>query len=207
MKKFLKILLVATIAIFSLGSCSISSGNEKISEAALNSITDDHARYLILEKMLNAEEEAREYKYTILKRVTNEIFLFSVLLSILIFTLIITIVFMCLRARSRNMQRGYEIINKILEKNNYVLDDKMNAEFIKSLMPYNQKKKKTPYVADATTLAVGLSLTGLIFSEDFCDTGLVGIGFIVLLIGTARLITHIVLEKREKKENDNKEQQ
>ena len=114
---------------------------------------------------------------------------------------------MCLRARNRNMQRGYDIVNKIQEKNNYVLDEKMNAEFIKSLMPYNQKKKKSPYVADATTLAVGLSLVTLIFSEDFKDTGLVGIGFIVLLIGAARLITHIVLEKREKKENDNKEQQ
>jgi hypothetical protein len=83
----------------------------------------------------------------------------------------------------------------------------MNAEFIKSLMPYNQKKKKSPYVADATTLAVGLSLVALIFSEDFKDTGLVGIGFIILLIGAARLITHIVLAKREKKENDNKELQ
>lgn len=207
MKKFLKILLVATIAIFSLGSCSISSGNEKISDTAFSTFLDENTRYQILEKMLSAEEDTREYNYQILKRITNEKFLFSVLLSILIFTLIITIVFMCLRARNRNMQRGYDIVNKILEKNNYVLDEKMNAEFIKSLMPYNQKKKKTPYVADATTLAVGLSLTGLIFSEDFCDTGLVGIGFIVLLIGTARLITHIVLAKREKKENENKEQQ
>ena len=207
MKKFLKILLVATIAIFSLGSCSISSGNEKISEAALNSITDDRARYLMLEKMLNAEEDTREYNYSILKKVTNEEFLFAVLLSVLSFTLIITIVFMCLRARNRNMQRGYDLVNKILESNNYVLDEKMNAEIIKSLMPYNQKKKKTPYVADATTLAVGLSLVALIFSEDFKDTGLVGIGLIILLIGAARLITHIVLAKREKKENDNKEQQ
>ena len=173
----------------------------------MNSITDDRARYLMLEKMLNAEEEAREYNYSILKKFTNEEFLFAVLLSVLSFTLIITIVFMCLRARNRNMQRGYDLVNKILESNNYVLDEKMNAEIIKSLMPYNQKKKKTPYVADATTLAVGLSLVALIFSEDFKDTGLVGIGLIILLIGAARLITHIVLAKREKKENDNKELQ
>lgn len=207
MKKFLKILLVATIAIFSLGSCSISSGNENISDTAFSTFLDENTRYQILEEMLSAEEDARDYNYAILRKVTNEEFLFAVLLSVLSFTLIITIVFMCLRARNRNMQRGYDIVNKILEKNNYVLDEKMNAEFIKSLMPYNQKKKKTPYVADATTLAVGLSLVALIFSEDFKDTGLVGIGLIILLIGAARLITHIVLEKREKKENDNKELQ
>ncbi|MBQ2367405.1 MAG: hypothetical protein II296_03700 [Bacteroidaceae bacterium] len=207
MKKFLKILLVATIAIFSLGSCSISSGNENISDTAFSTFLDEKTRYLILEEMLTAEAIARDYNYEILKKVTNEEFLFAVLLSVLSFTLIITIVFMCLRARNRNMQRGYDIVNKILEKNNYVLDEKMNAEFIKSLMPYNQKKKKSPYVADATTLAVGLSLVGLICSDDFRDTGLVGIGFIILLIGAARLITHIVLAKREKKENDNKELQ
>ena len=143
MKKFLKILLVATIAIFSLGSCSISSGNENISDTAFSTFLDEKTRYLILEEMLTAEAIARDYNYEILRKVTNEEFLFAVLLSVLSFTLIITIVFMCLRARNRNMQRGYDIVNKILEKNNYVLDEMNVGEIASMDTAYGHSKKNT----------------------------------------------------------------
>ena len=89
---------------------------------------------------------------------------------------------------------SYDNLNRLLEKDAAALP---SAEVIELFTADNKSKKRNPYIWDATFIGIGIGafLWGLFVKED-CGTG---IGATIFFFGLIRLLTRLLLDRREKK--------
>ena len=195
MKRFFKLFLFGGVFTLLLTGCNVAKSEIEIDETILSSLPEE-ARPIALDKMIRLAKDANDINHmTFMDIVTNRHDDIIVIIIIIIIAVsILFLVFMLLRAHSRNLRIGYDNLNRLLEKDAASLP---SAEVIELFTANNKSKKRKPYIFDATFIGIGIGtfLWGLFVKEDW----IMGIGAMIFFFGLMRLLIRLFLDRREKK--------
>ena len=193
MKRFFKLFLFGGVFTLLITGCDIAKGSIEVDETILSSLPDS-VRQDALYRIITYTETANNTNSLVYREFLNENFLMPIIICTLIAVSILFLVFMLLRAHSRNLKMGYDNLNRLLEKDAASLP---SAEVIELFTANNSIKKRKPYIFDATFVGIGTGvfLLGLITTEDGC----MGFGAIIFFFGLMRLLIRLLLDRRENK--------
>ena len=193
MKKFFKLFLFGGVFTLLLTGCNVAKSEIEIDETILSSLPDS-VRQDALYRMITFAEAANDTNLHVYKAIYTDHFFTPLFISVLIAVSILFLVFMLLRAHSRNLRMSYDNLNRLLEKDAATLP---SAEVIELFTANNKSKKRKPYIFDATFVGIGIGvfLLGLFIEED----AWMGIGAIIFFFGLMRLLIRLLLDRREKK--------
>ena len=193
MKKFFKLFLVGGVFTLMITGCDIAPSSIEVDETILSSLPDS-ARQDALYRIITYTETANNTNSLVYREILNDNFLIPIIICTLIAVSILVIVFMVLRAHSRNLKMGYDNLHRLLEKDANSLPQ---VEVIELFTANNSFKKRKPYIFDATFVGTGIGvfLLGL-FTEEDC---LMGIGAIIFFFGLMRLLIRLFLDRQENK--------
>ena len=193
MKRFFKLFLFGGVFTLLITGCDIAKGSIEVDETILSSLPDS-VRQDALYRIITYTETANNTNSLVYREFLNENFLMPIIICTLIAVSILFLVFMLLRAHSRNLKMGYDNLHRLLEKDANSLP---SAEVIELFTANNSFKKRKPYIFDATFVGIGI---GVIFCGLFTEEDLwMGIGAIILFFGLMRLLIRLFLDRREKK--------
>ena len=193
MKKFFKLFLVGGVFTLLLTGCNIAPSSIEVDKTILSNLPDS-VRQDALYRIITYTETANNTNSLVYREILNDNFLIPIIICTLIAVSILVIVFMVLRAHSRNLRMGYDNLNRLLEKDANSLPQ---VEIIELFTANNSFKKRKPYIFDATFVGIGIGvfLLGLFVEED-C---VMGIGAIIFFFGLMRLLIRLFLDRQEKK--------
>ena len=193
MKKFFKLFLFGGVFTLLLTGCNVAKSEIEIDETILSSLPDS-VRQNALYRMITFAEAANDANIHVCRGICNDHFFTPLFISVLIAVSILFLVFMLLRAHSRNLRMSYDNLNRLLEKDAATLP---SAEVIELFTANNKSKKRKPYIFDATFVGIGIGvfLLGLFTVED----AWMGIGAIIFFFGLMRLLIRLLLDRRENK--------
>ena len=193
MKRFFNLFLFGGVFTLLLTGCNVAKSKIEIDETILSSLPDS-VRQDALYRMIDLTKAANDANIHVCRGICNDNFFTPLFICVLIAVSILFLVFMLLRAHSRNLKMGYDNLNRLLEKDAASLP---SAEVIELFTANNSIKKRKPYIYDATFVGIGIGVIfcGLITEEDLW----MGIGAIIFFFGLMRLLIRLFLDRREKK--------
>ena len=193
MKRFFNLFLFGGVFTLLLTGCNFAKSKIEVDGTILSSLPDS-VRQDALYRMIDLTKAANDTNLHVYREIYDDNFFIPLFISVLIAVSILFLVFMLLRAHSRNLKMGYDNLHRLLEKDANSLP---SAEVIELFTANNSIKKRKPYIFDATFVGIGTGvfLLGLITTEDGC----MGFGAIIFFFGLMRLLIRLFLDRREKK--------
>lgn len=193
MKRIFKLFLFGGVFTLLITGCNVAKSEIEVNETILSSLPDS-MRQDALYRMIAYAEKANDANINVCRGIYNDHFFTPLFISVLIAVSILLIVFMLLRAHSRNQRMSYDNLNRLLEKDAAALP---SAEVIELFTANNNIKKRKPYIFDATFVGfgTGVFLLGLFIKEDVW----IGLGAIIFFVGLMRLLIRLFLDRQKKK--------
>ena len=178
-----------------LTGCNVAKSEIEVDEAILSSLPDS-VRQDALYRMITFAEAANDTNLRVCRAIYTDHFFTPLFISVLIAVSVLVLVFMLLRAHSRNQRMAYENLHRLLEKDASTLP---SSKIIELFTPYNMANKRKPYIWDATFVGIGIGvfLLGIFVGEESIG----GIGAIIFFYGLMRLLMRLFLDRRERKSN------
>ena len=193
MKRFFKLFLFGGVFTLLITGCNIAPSSIEVDKTILSNLPDS-VRQEALYRIISYAETANQTNSLVYHEILNDNFLIPIIICTLIAVSILVIVFMVLRAHSRNLKMGYDNLHRLLEKDANSLPQ---VEIIELFTANNSFKKRKPYIFDATFVGIGIGvfLLGWFIKEECCA----GIGAIIFFFGLMRLLIRLFLDRQEKK--------
>ena len=191
MKKLFKLFLFGGISMLVLCSCNVGRNDVKVDAEILQSLPDT-LRQDALYRMITSVERYNEQTFLLWEQLVKESdqIIIVVVLSLIFSVSTLIIIYMVLKARNRQLKSELEITEKLLERIERLQELNINISDVKSLIPYNFKEKKNPYLYDAALLGVGLGFT--VFGTNVQEGFFTGLGLAIAAIGALRCLVHII---------------
>ncbi len=198
MKKLFNLFLMGGFSILMLCSCNVGRNDVKVDAEILQTLPDS-LRQDALYRMITSVENYNAQVFKFWKPLMNdsEDVIMGLALSLFFSVSLVLIIYMVLKARSRNLKSELEITEKLLDRIERLHEMNINISDVKSLIPYPFKEQKSPYIMDVTMLASGLGLFvfGICVSEDF----FLALGMAIAIFGALRFIINIIAYYNNKK--------
>ena len=191
MKNLFKIFFLGGFSILMLCSCNVGRNDVKIDAEILQALPDS-LRQDALYRMFSSVEKYNGQVFQFWGPLVNdsEEIIMGLALSLIFSVSLLLIIYLVLKARSRNLKSELEITEKLLDRVERLHEMNINISDVKSLIPCTFKENKSSYLFDATILGVGFGITswGIATREDF----IIGLGLTIAAIGALRCIVHII---------------
>ena len=153
-----------------LCSCNVGRNDVRVDAEILQALPDS-LRQDALYRMFSSVEQYNGQVFQFWEPLVNdsEEIIMGLALSLIVSVSLLLIIYMVLKARSRNLKSELEITEKLLDRIERLHEMNINISDVKLLIPYTFKEQKSPYLFDVTMLAGGLGLYifGMVSLYDF----------------------------------------
>lgn len=193
MKKLFKLFFLGGFSILMLCACNAGQSKARVDvDAEILQSLPDSVRQDALYRMISSVEKYNEQAFDFWEPLVrkSDYIIMGVALSLIFSLSVLIIIYMVLKARSRQLKSELEITEKLLERIERLQELNINIPDVKSLIPYTFNKGKTPYMFDATILGAGIAL--LVFATQYSEEFFGMLGILLTSIGALRCIVHII---------------
>lgn len=191
MKKLFKLFFLGGFSILMLCSCNVGRNDVKVDAEILQSLPDtlrQDALYRMMNSVQLYNQQAFGFWEPLMKH--SDDIIMCVVLSLIFSVSTLIIIYMVLKARNRQLKSELEITEKLLDRIERLQELNINISDVKSLIPYNFKEKKNPYLYDVALLGVGLGFA--VFGTNVHEGFFTGLGLAIAAIGALRCLVRII---------------